>query len=236
MDKHEGDDEVLDLEIDELFKDDTSASEEEQPAKTPEEKKDELTKTVTKRINEVKAKTERETQDKIAKELGYENYAAMKKAQEDDIIKKKGYKPEDIASLVETLVEKRIKEDPRLAKLTALEESERDKYVEAKLAAINEATGQKLTVKDLPKETVDLWAKGIDLEQAYYATQGKTVIAKVKNQANNGSLDHLNVGGSSGQPKMRRLTAEEKEIYRSIAPHLTEDELNKKTVEVKSTK
>lgn len=233
MEKHEGDEEVLDLEIDELFKDETPASDEQGKPKTPEEKRDELTKSVTKRINDVKAKTERETQDKIAKDLGYENYAAMKKAQEDKLIKDKGYKPEDIKSLVETLVEERMKTDPRLVKLTALEQSEKDKYVETKLAAINEATGQKLTVKDLPKETVELWAKGIDLEQAYYATQGKQVIAKVKNQVNNGSMDHLHVGGGSGQPKMRRLTQEEKDIYKSIAPHLTEDELNKKTVEVK---
>jgi hypothetical protein len=160
----------------------------------------------------------------------------MKKAQEDDIIKKKGYKPEDVNAMVEAIVAKRLENDPRLKEFEAMKNIDKEKYVNAQLAAINEATGQKLTIKDLPKETIDLWGKGLDLEQAYYATQGKTVIAKVKGQVNNGSLDHLNVGGSSGQPKVRRLTAEEKDIYRSISPHLTEDDLNKKTVEIKSTK
>ena len=230
-----GEEDVLDVEIDELFKDDSQSSEQEE-TKTTEEKKDELTKTVTKRINDVKAKAERETQDKVAKELGYESYAAMKKAQEDDIIKKKGYKPEDVNAMVEAIVAKRLAEDPRLKELDAIKNVEREKYVESQLASINEATGQKLTIKDLPKETLDLWGKGIDLEQAYYATQGKAVIARARGQANNGSLDHLNVGGGSGQPKVRRLTQDEKDIYRGIAPHLTEDELNKKTVEIKSSK
>lgn len=228
--------EILDIEIDDLFKipDETPSSEDDPnlKPKTPEEKKAEFTQAVTKRINEVKTKTEKETLEKVAKDLGFESYAAMEKSKQDEIIKKQGYNPEDLEKVIEPLVQKRLADDPRLKELETFKAHERDQYVQSQLKAINEATGQTLTVKDLPKETLDLWAKGVDLEQAYYATQGKQLITKAKNQVNNGSLDHLALGSGAQQPKMRRLTESEKDMYRAIAPHLTEEELNKKTIEV----
>jgi len=232
MNKNEGD--VLEIQIDELFQDidETPASDEESKA-LQESKKLELTQSMTKRINEVKAKTERETRDSLAKELGYENYADMKRAEENNIIKKQGYDPDDLEKVLEPLMKKRLADDPRLKRLEALEQRERDEYIQAQIIAINEATGQQLKITDLPQATLDLWAKGIDLEQAYYATHGKQIINKVKTQIENGTLNHLATGSSSQQPKMRRLTEEEKSIYRAIAPHLTEEELNKKTTQVK---
>lgn len=187
---------------------------------------------MTARINEVKTKTEKETLDRVAKELGHESYAAMKKAEEMSLIKKQGYNPDELEKVLEPILKKRLEDDPRFKRLEALEQRDRDEYVRTQLAAINDATGQQLKITDLSKDTVDLWSKGIPLEQAYYATEGKQLINKVKNQVNNGSLEHLAVGSGSQQPKVRRLTESEKDIYRSIASFLTEDELNKKTVPV----
>lgn len=230
--------EIMDIELDDLFDDPdvTPASEDDQKPepKTLEQKKVEMTQAVTKRINEVKSKTEKETLERVAKELGFENYAAMQKSKEADIIKKQGLNPEDVENVIEPLVLKRLADDPRLKRLEALEARERDEYIQSQLNAINTATGQTLTVKDLPKETLDLWAKGVGLEQAYYATQGKQLIAKSKGQIENGTLEHLATGASTQPLKTRKLTEDEKAMYRQIAPHLTEDDLNKKTVEVKS--
>jgi len=231
--------EIIDVEIDSLFEDpDVAPTSDDDPNKKPEpktteQKKAELTQAMTKIINEVKSKTEKEALDRVAKELGFTDYAAMTKAKEADLIKKQGLNPEDVEKVIEPLVQKRLAEDPRLKKLEALEAREREEYVQSQLAAINTATGQTLTAKDLSKETLDLFAKGISLEQAYYATQGKDLVTKAKSQANNGTMDHLGVGQGVNQPKVRKLTEEEKAMYRSIAPHLTEDDLNKKTVEIK---
>jgi len=220
--------EVLDIDIDDLFKDldDTQSSKDLDPTKI------QMTQVMTQRINDVKTKTEKETLDRVAKELGYETYADMKKAEEANLIKKQGYNPEDLEKVIEPLVKKRLADDPRLKEFETFKQRERDEYIQSQITAINEATGQQLKITDLPQATLDLWAKGVDLEQAYYATEGKQIISRVKNQNSNGSLDHLATGSSSQQPKMRRLTEAEKDIYRSIATHLTEEDLNKKTVPV----
>lgn len=227
----EGGDNDIELDIDDLFNDPEAAptSTEQNPSNTPDL---DMTKAMTKRINEVKAKTEREAQDKVAKDLGFENYAAMKKAQEEDLIKQRGYDPEDMADLLEPLIQKRLADDPRLKKLEQIEARERDLYVQSQLAAINQATGQQLKMADLPQDTLDLWSKGIELEQAYYATHGKTLLTKTASQNQNGSLAHLATGSSSGQVKTRRLTNEEKEMWRAIVPGITEEELSKKTTKI----
>lgn len=229
MNENKDGENILELSIDDLFKDEdvTPASEEEKEAK-----KLELTQGMTKRINEVRAKTEKETKDNLAKELGFESYEAMKKAKEDELISKKGYNPKDIKEVLDPLVEKRLADDPRFKELEAFKARERDAYIQAQLTAINEATGQQLKIADLPQATLDLWAKGLNLEEAYYATHGKQIITKVKSEVSNGSLSHLATGGGAGQPKLRRLTEEEKAMYRAIAPHMTEEELNKKTTPV----
>lgn len=224
--------ENLDLSLDDLFEDpDDSQSSDDNDQTTP--PNNDLTKNMSNRINEVKSKTERDTLERVAKDLGYDNYAAMQKAKESDLIKKHGYNPDEIESMIEPLIQKRLADDPRLKKLEALEQQEREIYVQSQLKAINEATGQQLTAADLPQATLDLWAKGIELKQAYYATHGETLITKGNIQQQNGSMTHLASGASTGGAKVRRLTDSEKDMYRSIVPGITEEELNKKTTPIK---
>lgn len=223
-----GDDDFDEIDIDDLFKDPEATPASDPSSKLPEN----LTLAMTKRINEVKAKTEKEAQDKVAKELGYDSYAEMKKAQEADLLRKHGYNPEDLEEVIEPLLQKRLADDPRFKQLEALQAREREAYIAAQLAAINETTGQQLKMADLPQATLDLWAKGIELEQAYYATHGKTIITKGVNKENNGSMGHLANGSGAGHVKTRRLTEEEKALYRTINPYITEEELSKKTTPV----
>lgn len=224
-----GEESTVEIDIDELFNDLDAP-----PASNPDDKSGpknpELTKAMSKRINEVKAQTEREAQDKVAKELGYENYAAMKKANEAALIKKQGYNPDDLEKVIEPLLQKRLADDPRLKEFEALKKREQDLYIQSQLTAINEATGQQLKITDLSKETVALWQKGIDLEKAYWATEGKTIAAKMSGK--NGTLTHLATGASQGATKTRPLTEAEKDMYRQIAPHLSEEQLSKKTVAI----
>lgn len=224
--------ETLEMDIDDLFKD----PEDSQPQKTSNEPgakpEEQMTEAVTKRINEVRAKTEKETKDKIAKELGFENYEAMQKANKDKLIKDNGLNPEDVNKIIDPLVESAIANDPRIKKLAEYEEREKAKYISEQLAAINKTTGQKLTVKDLSPEVLDLWGKGIDLEQAYYAVNGKNILSGRTSKDEQGSLEHLAPGSNAKKGKVRLLTDTEKEMYRAIIPGITEEELAKKTIEM----
>lgn len=224
----------LDMDIDDLFKDpensQTQEASTEDGEKTPQ--KEQMTETVTKRINEVRAKTEKDTADKIAKELGYESYEAMQQANRDKLIKDNGLNPEDVNKIIDPIIEQKIAADPRMKKLAEYEEREKTKYINDQLAAINQTTGQKLKLEDLSPEVLDLWSKGIDLEKAYYAVNGKQILTGKTSKAEGGSMDHLAPTPGAKQGKVRLLTEEEKAMWRSIMPDITEEELAKKTIDV----
>lgn len=221
------DDKTLDLDIDDLFKDpsDDSSASKLEPSQ--------MTQAMTARINEVRTKTEKETMEKIAKDLGFTSYEELQKAKENELIEKHGYDPKDIEAVIEPLLAKRLADDPRLQKLAEYEAREREAYIQSQLAEINKATGQNLKSEDLSQETLDLWSKGIELEQAYYATQGKTIITKGVSQSLQGSLAHLAPGSGAGSIKTRKLNEEEKAMWRAIVPGITEEELSKKTTQIK---
>ena len=70
-----------------LFKDDEDLATGTLPVKT-EEQKAEMTANVTKRINEVKTKTEAAVRESIAKELGFDSYELMQAAKDKKLITK----------------------------------------------------------------------------------------------------------------------------------------------------
>ena len=90
----EKEDTTLDLNIDDLFKDpEETVTETDNQVDNSEESSDDtnvMTEAVTKRINTVRRKTEIETQDRIAKELGYNSHAELQKAKEKDLLKNAG--------------------------------------------------------------------------------------------------------------------------------------------------
>ena len=218
---------VLDLDIESLFKLEESPTTEDNNDDTSN-----MTETMTKRINKVREKAEREAKEAVAKELGYDSYDEIKKTKEKQLIKDSGYDPEELEAVLEPILKQRLSEDPRLKKLEEIENMEKEKYIQSQLDAIHQTTGQKFKLEDLGQETLDLWSKGVDLEKAFYATQGKTIITKGLSSLQTGSLNHLATGSGAGSVKTRRLTEDEKDIWRSIMPDITEEELAKKTTNI----
>lgn len=218
--------EILNFNIDELFEDDPVTG---TPPVNEDNNKVELTAAMSKRINEVRAKTEAEVRDNIAKDLGFDSYDEMQKAKDKKFITEAGFNPEDVEKIIEPMLEKRLANDPRMQKLQQYEEQEKKAYINSQLAEIEKLTGLKVTETDLPKETLDLWGKGVDLANAYIATNPTKIISNTYK----GSTAHLASSSGAGQPKSRGLTADEKALYKSINPSISEEELNKKTIEVK---
>ena len=235
----EKEDTTLDLNIDDLFKDpEETVTETDNQVDNSEESSDDtnvMTEAVTKRINTVRRKTEIETQDRIAKELGYNSYAELQKAKEKDLLKNAGLDEEEVASVVEKIVEKRIAEDPRFKRLEEIEAQEKNNFVNSQLKEINKLAGTKYSsIEELPQDTLSLWEKTGNLKQAYLATQGEALLNRDLSYKQSGSLAHLaSPGNSPTGSKVRALTEEEKAIYRSVMPDITDEELSKKTVNIK---
>lgn len=231
----ENSEEVLDIDIDDLFKDPEESQPQEETSNEDSSKEDvNLTEVMTKRINTVRRKTEDEVSERVAKEAGYTSYAEMKKAQEEKLVRDHGFNIDDIEKVIEPLLQKRLADDPRFKKLEDLEKREQENYINTQLNAINATTGQKLKISDLPQETIDLWRKGIDLEQAYYATHAKTLITTGTAKSTKGTLNHLAPGSNVGGAKTRGYSAEEKSMFSSILGlggySVTEAELAEKTI------
>lgn len=221
----------LNISIDDLFKDQEP---EVQPQETTsEESEPNMTKAVSERINTVRKKTEAETQEKIAKELGYDSYQAMQKANEQKMLRDAGLDEEEIGAVVEKLVQKRLAEDPRLKKLEQIEANEKANFVTAQLKEINKLGNNFASIDELPKETLDMWEKIGDLKQAYLATQGEALLNRRYANQDKGSLKHLaSPDQSNVGTKARKLTESEKAIWRSVFPDITEEELSKKTMTI----
>lgn len=227
---------VLDINIDDLFKEDEVDTEaydnevsDEQEKKEPEI----TTEAVSKRINEVRRKTEASTRDAMAKEMGYENYADMQKAKEREMLDEAGVDSSDIEEVVERLVKTRLENDPRLKKLEEYERSEKANFVTNQLKEINSISGNNYkNIDQLPKDVLSVWEKTGNLKQAYLAVEGENLITKNRSTGANGTLNHLANPGRASSSKVRSLTDEEKDIYRSVFPEMTDEELNKKTIEI----
>lgn len=226
--------EVLELNVDDLFRDPDEQQDPEPTSEEPSTSSTPETKAVSKRINEVRHKTEAETQERIAKELGYENYNALKAARERKVMDEAGLDEETVAPVVEKLIQQRLADDPRMKKLAQYEEREKAEFVKTQLGEINKLTGQKFTSLDqLPADTLAMWEKTGNLKQAYLATQGEELLAKGIRHEEQGTLRHLADTSSNGTgTRTRALTEDEKKIWRSIMPDITEEELSKKTTNI----
>lgn len=233
-------DEEIELSVDDLFKDpeesltqDSTSTESDNSDNNSKSDDDGMTERVRNRINDVRRKTEQDTQEKIAKELGYNSYSEMLKAKESKLIREHGFDEEDVEKLLTPLLEARLAADPRFKKLEEIEQREKQNYITEQLKAINTISGNKFkSVDDLPEATINLWAKGVELEEAYIATAGKELLTKNAANAQKGSLAHMAQGSSNGGTKKRGLTEYEKQMYRSIMPDITEAELNSKMIDI----
>lgn len=226
--------EVMNFSIDDLFKDPEEVKPQEEKTQEAANEPSEMTKGVSKRINEVRAATERETRDAMAKELGYENYDALRKAQEKQTLKDAGLDDEELEPIIQKLVDKRFAEDPRMKRLEEIEARDKATFVKDQLKEINRIAGVSYKdVSELPAEVLTVWEKTGNLKQAYLATQGEDLLIKSLAGRQNGSLTHLASPGTSGTGlKERPLTDQEKAIWRMTIPDITEEELSKKTMPI----
>lgn len=219
--------------IEDLFRDPVDHDEETtQEEIESEEPQKESTHAVSQRINEVRKQTESETEERIAKSLGYESYAEMLKANEQKEMRDAGLDSDELSSLIDSLVEKRLANDPRMKKLAEIEADEKSQFVINQLKEINSISEIKYkSVEELPEDTLKLWEKTGNLKQAYLATEGEKLLNKSKSINMRGSSSHL-IGSNNGAigSKTRLLTEDEKDMYRAVlGDYYNEDEISKKT-------
>lgn len=250
MFKH-GANELTIEELEELFNDDVQQEEETPPAEettdpqsdvqTDSDKEDtsasnkvEQTKAFARRLKESTDKARSEEREAIAKSFGFESYDAMIKSRESELIKDKGFDPEEISPIVEELVKQRINADPRMEELENLRKQNIAQYGKKELAEISKLTNGQITRFDqLPRNVIDLWKQKGSLKSAYLELEGENLISKLRNEQSKGSTSHMNTpNGNSQTPSNKRpLTSEEKQMWRLFNPNISDEELNKKLID-----
>lgn len=194
----------------------------------------ETTKAFAHRLKESTEKARREEREAIAKSLGYDSYDDMVKNREKDFIKDKGYDPEELSPVIDELLKARIDNDPRMKELEDLRKQSIAEFGKRELAEITKLTGGQITRLDqLSKEVLDAWKTKGSLKKAFLEVEGENLISKLRNEHSRGSTSHLVTPGSSNPaPSNKRLlTEEEKQMWRLFNPGISEEELNKKTVD-----
>lgn len=214
--------------------DDTTQKQTEEPKKeevTPENVT--TTQAFSKRLKEKTEEAIGKERETIAKTLGYESYSAMMKAQEDKVLQDKGFDPEEVKPIVDELVEKRIKSDPRFKQLDELKAKQVEEYGKRELAEITKLTGGEITsLEQMPKDVIELWKTTGSLKTAYIQLHGEELITKARAQQLKGSTEHLQNPASAppAATNTRPLTEDEKKVWRLFNPKITDEELSKKTV------
>lgn len=194
----------------------------------------ETTKAFAHRLKESTEKARREEREAIAKSLGYASYDDMVKNREKDLIKDKGYDPEELSPVIDELLKARIDNDPRMKELEDLRKQSVAEFGKRELAEITKLTGGQITRLDqLSKEVLDAWKTKGSLKKAFLEVEGENLISKLRNEHSRGSTSHMATPGSSNPaPSNKRLlTEEEKQMWRLFNPGISEEELSKKTVD-----
>ena len=194
------------------------------------------TQAFARRLKSATTKARNEDRESIAKSFGDESYAAMQKAREDEMLKSKGFDPEEVSPVVEELVQKRLAEDPRLKEFDTFKQERVNAWAQGELAELKELTDGKITkFEDIPKEVIESWKVKGSLKKAYLEHCGEALLKEVKTQVasgqNRGSTNHL--GSPQGAPtstnnlNKRPYTQHEKDVYKLFNPGVTDEELSK---------
>lgn len=190
------------------------------------------------RLKEATSKARAEERDNIAKSLGYESYEAMQKQREQNLLKEKGYDPEELQPVVEELVQKRLAEDPRMKELDSYRQKQAEEWAKKELTELKELTHGKITkLDDVPKEVIELWKTKGSLKGAYLELKGEELIREISSDVaraqNSGSTGHLQSPQGGTAPNSngdkRPFTEQEKQIYKMFNPDVTDEQLSKMT-------
>lgn len=193
----------------------------------------ENTKAFATRLRESTDKARREEREAIAKSFGYDSYDAMIKARERQTYEQKGLDPDEVSPIVDELVKQRLESDPRMQELSNFRKQQVAEFGKRELAELTELTGGKITkLEQLPKNVLELWQKEGSLTDAYLKLEGRKLITQMRSEQSRGSAEHLGNpnGGSPTNTNQRPLTDKEKQMWKFFNPSITDEELNKKTV------
>lgn len=202
-------------------------------AKAPETNNIEQTKAFAKRLRESTDKARNEEREAIAKSFGYESYEAMMRERQQQLIKDKGLDPEDVSPIVEELVKQRINDDPRMKELESFRKQNIAQYAKSELKQISDLTGGQITRLDqLPKAVIDTWRQKGSLLTAYMEHEGVNLVNRIRSEQSKGTTNHMATPSASTPPpsNTRPLNDDEKRMWKLFNPGITDEELNKKTV------
>lgn len=203
------------------------------PAQGTEQNSVETTKAFAHRLKEKTEAAVAAERERIAKDMGYENYEAMQKSKEAKLLEDSGLNPEDVGPTVEKIVEERLKNDPRMKELEGYRERQMQEFAKKELEELNHLTNGEITkLEQVPKDVLDDWKKTGSLKKSYIALHGEELIVKARTQSPKGTTTHLQSPTSAppAPSEMRLLTEEEKRVWRIFNPGMSEEELNKKTI------
>ena len=188
------------------------------------------------RLKEATTKARNEERESIAKSLGYESFADMQAKREAELLRDKGFDPEEVSPIVDEIVKKRIAEDPRMLELDGYKQERMNAWAKKELTELNELTDGKIaTMADVPADVLELWKTKGSLKKAYIELHGEELIRQARTSAvsghSRGSTSHMASPQGTSQPagsaNKRLFTAEEKAIYKMFNPDVTDEQLNK---------
>lgn len=188
------------------------------------------------RLKEATSKARNEERESIAKSLGYESYADMQQKREAELLRNKGFDPDEVSPVVNQLVEQRLAEDPRLKEFDSFKQQRVNDWAQKELAELKEFTDGKIaTLADVPKDVIELWKTKGSLKAAYIELHGESLIremrAGIASEQSRGSTGHLaspqGTPATPGSNNRRPFTAKEREIYKLFNPGVTDAEIAK---------
>lgn len=194
----------------------------------------ENSKAFAKRLSEKTEQVRKQEREAIAKELGYASYEDMIKSRERKTIEDRGLDPDEVSPVIDELVKARLDNDPRMKELETLRQRQVEEFGKRELAEITKLTDGEITsLAQLPKEVLELWKKKGSLKSAYLELEGEKLILKARREQSKGSTSHLaNPAGVTTPPSNKRpLTNSEKQMWKYFNPQMTDEEINKITVD-----
>ena len=192
------------------------------------------TKAFAERLKVKSEKVRLEEREKIAKEFGYTSYDQMIKEREKKILEDKGLTPDEVAPVVEELVQQRLNNDPRMRELDEYRKKRTEEFALKELNELSKLTNGEISdLSQIPKDVVDEWSKTGSLKSAYLKLHGEELINKVRGEQFNGTTNHLKTpgNGSTVRDNKRPLTDDEIRIWKTFNPRMTDEELRKVMVD-----
>jgi len=206
----------------------TSTAEEVEQSASPTETPVDQTKAFAKRLKEEVEKARTSERENIAKSYGYESWEDFNKHQTDSKLLDSGLDPETVRPVLKDLIQSDPDYIEGIRYKQEKQKLEADIWAEQELQRMNSKLGTSLKdVSELDEKTVELWNKGMSLEQAYVSQHFEELqqkaIASTKSSIGSGKEHLSNNTNSSTTGVTRELSAEEMRIFKRINPDMSDE-------------